>query len=134
MYQAGTLAGSPIAVAAGLASVRMLDDSAYLRIAATTDALANGLREASAGYPVTVQSVPGLATAFFSATPVTNYEEAKACDQQRYATFCRALLARGVYAPPSQFEAWFPSLAHTPEQLDRTVECARAAFQAAFDQ
>ena len=134
VYQAGTLAGSPIAVAAGLASVRMLDDSAYLRIAATTEALATGLRDAAEDYPVTVQSVPGLVTAFFSATPVTNYEEAKACDLERYGTFCRALLGRGVYAPPSQFEAWFPSLAHTPEQLDRTVECARAAFQSAFEQ
>ncbi len=68
VYQAGTLAGSPLAVAAGLASVRMLDDSAYLKIAATTEALASGLRELGANRPVTVQSVPGLVTLFFSPT------------------------------------------------------------------
>ncbi len=132
VYQAGTLAGSPLAVAAGLASVRMLDDSAYLKIAATTEALASGLRELGANRPVTVQSVPGLVTLFFSPTPVTNYEEAKACDLEAYGRFCRGLLARGVYAPPSQFEGWFPSLAHTSEHLERTLEAAAVALDEAF--
>ncbi|MEH3054595.1 MAG: glutamate-1-semialdehyde 2,1-aminomutase [Patulibacter minatonensis] len=132
VYQAGTLAGSPIAVAAGLAAVRMLDDSAYLKLAGLTEALANGLRERVGDRAGVVQSVPGLVTLFFSDGPVTNYEEAKACDQERYGRFCRGLLARGVYAPPSQFEAWFPSLAHTSEQLERTLEAAAVALDEAF--
>lgn len=132
VYQAGTLAGSPLAIAAGLAAVRLLDDSAYLRLASTTDALSNGLREIVGTRPAVVQSVPGLVTLFFSKTPVTNYEEAKACDLEAYGNFCRGLLARGVYAPPSQFEGWFPSLAHTPELVDRTLEAAAAALDAAF--
>lgn len=132
VYQAGTLAGSPLAIAAGLAAVRLLDDSAYLRLASTTDALANGLRDIVGTRPAVVQSVPGLVTLFFSETPVTNYEEAKACDLEAYGNFCRGLLARGVYAPPSQFEGWFPSLAHTTEHVERTLEAAAAAFDAAF--
>lgn len=132
VYQAGTLAGSPLAVAAGLASVRLLDDSAYLNLSATTEALASGLRDLASGRPVVVQSVPGLVTLFFSDTPVTNYEEAKACDLEAYGRFCRGLLARGVYAPPSQFEAWFPSLAHTSEHVERTLEAAAVALDEAF--
>ncbi|MFT4036014.1 MAG: glutamate-1-semialdehyde 2,1-aminomutase [Patulibacter sp.] len=134
VYQAGTLAGSPLAVAAGLAAVRLLDDSAYLKLAATTQALAGGLRELAAGRPLVVQSVPGLVTLFFSETPVTNYEQAKACNLERYGRFCRGLLARGVYAPPSQFEGWFPSLAHTAEQLELTLDAAAVALDAAFEQ
>ena len=65
---------------------------------------------------------------FFSPEPVTDYEGAKACDLDAYAAWCRGLLARGVYAPASQFEAWFPSLAHTPEHVARTVAAATAAF------
>lgn len=133
VYQAGTLAGSPIAVAAGLASLRLLDDSAYLRLASTTETLATGLRELIGDRPATVQSVPGLVTLFFSPTPVTNYEQAKACDHEAYARFCRGLLARGVYAPPSQYEAWFPSLAHTQAHLDRTLEAVAAALEPAFN-
>ncbi len=78
--------------------------------------------------PVHVQSVPGLLTVFFAEGPVRDYAAAAACDLEAHAAWCRALLARGVYPPPSQFEAWFPSLAHTPEHVDRTVEVAAAAF------
>ena len=70
----------------------------------------------------------GLLTVFFSASPVTNYAGAQACDLDAYAAWCRGLLARGVYAPASQFEAWFPSLAHTAEHIERTVAAAAAAF------
>jgi glutamate-1-semialdehyde 2,1-aminomutase len=130
VYQAGTLSGNPLAVAAGLQALRMLDDDAYLRLAATTEALAAGLREAAAAasVPVTVATAPGLLTVFFSAEPVTDYADAQACDLDAFAAWCRALLARGVYPPPSQFEAWFPSLAHGPEHVERTVEAAAAAF------
>jgi glutamate-1-semialdehyde 2,1-aminomutase len=128
VYQAGTLSGNPLAVAAGLAALRMLDDVAYARLAARTNELADGLRAAAGSRPVQVQSLPGLVTAFFSAEPVHDYAGAAACDLDAYATWCRGLLARGVYAPPSQFEAWFPSLAHSSEHVARTAEAAEAAF------
>jgi len=128
VYQAGTLSGNPLAVAAGLMTLELLDESAYPRLAAITDALAAGLREAAVGLPVQIESAPGLMTVFFSERPVGSFEDARACDLEAYGTWCRELLARGVYPPPSQFEAWFPSLAHTPEQIERTVEAASAAF------
>ncbi len=65
---------------------------------------------------------------FFSDRPVVSFEDARACDLDAYGAWCRELLSRGVYPPPSQFEAWFPSLAHTAEQIERTVEAAAAAF------
>ncbi|UUY04655.1 glutamate-1-semialdehyde 2,1-aminomutase [Svornostia abyssi] len=130
VYQAGTLSGNPLAVAAGLATLHQLDESAYLRLAATTEALANGLVEAAGDRPVQVVSTTGLVTLFFKDAPVIDYEDAKACDTEAYGAWCRALLARGVYPPPSQFEAWFPSLAHTPEHVTRTIEAAAAAFAA----
>jgi len=128
VYQAGTLSGNPLAVAAGLATLELLDEPAYLRLAATTERLADGLREAAAGYPVQVVCVPGLLTVFFSEGPVEDFADARACDQRAYAAWCRELLSRGVYPPPSQFEAWFPSLAHDGEQIERTVAAAAAAF------
>jgi glutamate-1-semialdehyde 2,1-aminomutase len=128
VYQAGTLSGNPLAVAAGLTTLRLLDEPAYLRLAATTDALVAGLKAAAGDVPVQLVSVPGLLTVFFSSEPVTDYAGAQACDLEAHAAWIRALLARGVYAPPSQFEAWFPSLAHTPEHVERTLEAATAAF------
>jgi glutamate-1-semialdehyde 2,1-aminomutase len=128
VYQAGTLSGNPLAVAAGLATLELLDEPAYLRLASITDRLAAGLRDAAAGYPVQVVSAPGLLTVFFSSHPVEDFDDAQACDANAYAAWCRELLSRGVYPPPSQFEAWFPSLAHSLEQIDRTVEVAGAAF------
>ena len=129
VYQAGTLSGNPLAVAAGLATLALLDgERAYLRLAATTEALAAGLAEAAGDRPIRIATAPGLLTVFFSAEPVRDYAGAQACDHDAYAAWCRALLARGVYPPASQFEAWFPSLAHTPEHIGRTVEAAAAAF------
>ncbi len=131
VYQAGTLSGNPVAVAAGLATLELLDEPAYLRLAAITERLADGLREAAADrspYPVQVATVPGLITVFFSEEPVASFADAQNCDLDAYAAWCRELLARGVYPPASQFEAWFPSLAHTQAQIERTVEAAAAAF------
>jgi glutamate-1-semialdehyde 2,1-aminomutase len=128
VYQAGTLSGNPLAVAAGLATLELLDETAYLRLAALTEALAEGLREAAGDYPVKVASVPGLLTVFFSDRPVGNFEDARDCDVEAYGAWCRELLSRGVYPPASQFEAWFPSLAHTTEHIERTLEAAAAAF------
>jgi glutamate-1-semialdehyde 2,1-aminomutase len=128
VYQAGTLSGNPLAVAAGRATLGLLDDVAYPRLASTTETLAAGLREAADGGPVQVVAVPGLLTVFFSEEPVRDFDGARACDLEAYATWCRGLLARGVYAPPSQFEAWFVSLAHDERDLDFTLEAAAAAF------
>jgi glutamate-1-semialdehyde 2,1-aminomutase len=77
---------------------------------------------------VQVQAATGLLTAFFSQEPVTDYVAAAAADSEAFATFARALLERGVYPPPSQFEAWFPSIAHTNEDVARTIEAAGEAF------
>jgi glutamate-1-semialdehyde 2,1-aminomutase len=132
VYQAGTLSGNPLAVAAGLATLRLLDDTAYDRLGATTAELASGLEAAGrdAGVPLRVVWTTGLLTPFFSEEPVRDYDGAKACDHDAYAAFCRALLDRGVYPPPSQYEAWFPSLAHGPEHVERTVAAAREALAA----
>lgn len=126
VYQAGTLSGNPLAVAAGLATLEQLDQAAYRRLAELTERLAVGLREAaaSAGLKLRVQSATGLLTPFFTGVEVTDYAGASACDQQSYAAFCRGLLARGVYPPASQFEAWFPSLAHSERDIELTVEAA----------
>jgi glutamate-1-semialdehyde 2,1-aminomutase len=132
VYQAGTLAGNPLAVAAALATLELLDDDgAYERLETVTMALADGLREVAAGtgVPLRVQSVPGLVTPFFSPEQVCDYSAAAACDLDAYGAWCRALLELGVYPPPSQFEAWFPSLAHTDEDVERTVAAARTALE-----
>jgi glutamate-1-semialdehyde 2,1-aminomutase len=128
VYQAGTLSGNPLAVAAGRAALALLDEQAYLALSDATHALADGLREAAGERPVSVTATTGLVTVFFAPEPPRDYAGAAACYTEAYGTWCRALLARGVYPPPSQFEAWFPSLAHTPEHIARTVEAAAAAF------
>jgi glutamate-1-semialdehyde 2,1-aminomutase len=128
VYQAGTLSGNPLATAAGLATLELLDEAAYARLAALTERLASGLRHAAAGLPVQVASAPGLLTVFFSERPVGSLDDALACDLDAHGAWCRELLSRGVYPPPSQFEAWFPSLAHTVEQIEQTVAAATAAF------
>ncbi len=131
VYQAGTLSGNPLAVAAGRATLERLDEEGYLALADITATLAEGLRAAAGDRPVSVVNTVGLLTVFFAQEPPRDYAGAAACDLDAYGAWCRALLARGVYPPPSQFEAWFPSLAHTPEQIARTVEAAAAAFEEA---
>jgi glutamate-1-semialdehyde 2,1-aminomutase len=128
VYQAGTLSGNPLAVAAGRATLQQLDETAYLTLSSTTHALAEGLRDAAGDRPVSVVSTTGLLTVFFAPEPPRDYTGAAACDAEAYGAWCRAMLARGVYPPPSQFEAWFPSLAHTPEHVARTLDAAAAAF------
>ena len=132
VYQAGTLSGNPLATAAGLATLGLLAGDAYAQLDATTERLAAGLRAvaAEAGVPVQVSHRTGLLTVFFSEKPVRDYDDARACDIERYATFCRAMLERSVYLPPSQFEAWFPSLAHSGAHVERTLEAAAEAFAA----
>jgi glutamate-1-semialdehyde 2,1-aminomutase len=132
VYQAGTLSGNPLAVAAGLATLRRLDSPAYARLAALTERLATGLAELTAGRQLQVASAPGLLTLFFSAEPVADFDAAAACDLDAHARFCRAMLDRGVYPPPSQFEAWFVSLAHDEQVIDRTLEAAAESLKEAL--
>jgi glutamate-1-semialdehyde 2,1-aminomutase len=124
VYQAGTLSGNPLAVAAGLATLDSLDAGAYERLAFLTDRLVAGFESLAAERPLQVAAAPGLVTLFFSAAPVRDFDGARACDTEAHARFCRALLDRGVYPPPSQFEAWFVSLAHGEGSVDRTLEAA----------
>jgi glutamate-1-semialdehyde 2,1-aminomutase len=130
VYQAGTLSGNPLAVAAGLATLRRLDDDAYARLGTLTDRLADGLRDLAGEHNLTVAAAPGLATLFFSALPVRNFKESKATDGDRHAAFYRAMLDRGIWLPPSRFEAWFVSLAQDEIQIDRTLMAASEALAA----
>lgn len=132
VYQAGTLSGNPLAVAAGLATLRHLDDAAYARLATLTDRLASGLTRLADGRPLQVVSAPGLLTLFFSADPVTDFAAATACDLAAHARFCRAMLDRGVYPPAAQFEAWFVSLAHDESAIDRTLAAAAESIEEAL--
>ena len=127
VYQAGTLSGNPLATAAGLATLRLLDEDAYATLGRRAEVLASGLEEGArdAGVEASVTWKPGLLTLFFAPEPPRDYEQARACDLEAHAAFCRGMLERGVYLPPSQFEAWFPSLAHTEAHVERTVEAAR---------
>jgi glutamate-1-semialdehyde 2,1-aminomutase len=132
VYQAGTLSGNPLAVAAGLATLRRLDGAAYTRLGELTDRLAAGLGELSESRPLQVAAVPGLLTLFFSGEPVRDFTAASGADTAAHARFCRAMLERGFYPPPSQFEAWFVSLAHDEEAIDRTLAAAGESLEEAL--
>jgi glutamate-1-semialdehyde 2,1-aminomutase len=132
VYQAGTLSGNPLAVAAGLATLRRLDADAYRRLEETTTKLGHGLQEVAKGKPVRVVFVPGLLTLFFGETAPRDFAGASACDADAYGRFCRAMLARGVYPPASQFEAWFPTLAHDDEAIEATIAAAAEALNEAL--
>jgi glutamate-1-semialdehyde 2,1-aminomutase len=123
VYQAGTLSGNPLATAAGLAVLEALDASVYDAV----DWVGGRLEEGLAPFG-RVQRVGGMLTLFMGADPVRNFAEASASDTDRYGAFFRHMLERGVYLPPSQFESWFPSLAHGDEEIDRTLEAAREFF------
>ena len=126
VYQAGTLSGNPLATAAGLATLRLLDDAAYERLDRTTQALADGL--AALDERIAVPWRRGLLTVFFAREAPRDYDQAAGADREAFAAFCRALLDCGIYPPASQFEAWFPSLAHTGEHVEQTIEAAKEAL------
>lgn len=132
VYQAGTLSGNPLAVAAGKRTLELLREPGVYEkleeISASFEAIAREAAKRSK-IPVTIQRVGAMITIFFAEGPIRNFEDAARSDREAYATFHDALLQRGVYFPPSQFEAAFLSLAHTPELLERT----RAALEAAFE-
>jgi glutamate-1-semialdehyde 2,1-aminomutase len=131
IYQAGTLSGNPLAMAAGLATLRSLrDDPPYEQLEALSARLAEGLDRAAfeAGIPHVVQRTGSMLTLFFHDGPVHDYREALGSDTRLFARFFWEMLARGVYLPCSQFEAAFVSAAHTTDDIDRTIEAAREAL------
>jgi len=133
IYQAGTLSGNPVAVSAGLAQLDELRDGQVYDVLEQRGALLEeGLRTAAreAGVPCTVNRVGSMITGFFTAQPVRNYEEARTSDTARFGRFFRAMLERGVYLAPSQFEAAFLSAAHTEEDIRHTIQAARECLQA----
>ena len=132
VYQAGTLSGNPLAVAAGLAALRILQTRhAYERLLCRTEELALGLEDAAvaAGRKVAVNSIGSLLTLFFHDGPVRNLADVMASDRKAYSAFFHAMLRRGVYLPPSPFEAWFLSLAHGTREVQATVRAAYEAFR-----
>jgi glutamate-1-semialdehyde 2,1-aminomutase len=135
VYQAGTLSGNPLAMAAGLATVQALHEpGVYAQLEAKAAKLAEGLSTAAAKAPadVCLNRVGSMLTVFFQPGPVANWSQASQSDTARYARFFHAMLGRGVYLPPSQYEALFVSLAHTDEQIDETISAAEAAFAEAL--
>jgi glutamate-1-semialdehyde 2,1-aminomutase len=133
VYQAGTLSGNPLAMAAGIETLSLLQTAGfYADLEAKGRRLADGLAQAAAAVRVPVQTnrVGSMLTAFFAGVPVTDYATAKTANTKRYAAFFRGMLARGVSLAPSQFEAAFISAAHSTEDLDATVAAAQEALPA----
>jgi len=133
VYQAGTLSGNPLAVAAGLAQLAMIEEGGsglYTRLHAKTEHLDKAAKESAKklGLPIQINRVGSMMTLFFTDTPVTDYTTAKTSDTTRYGVFFRALLDRGVYLAPSQFEALFLSDAHTEEDIESTAKAIHEAL------
>jgi glutamate-1-semialdehyde 2,1-aminomutase len=134
VYQAGTLSGNPIAMAAGRKTLELISAPGFHEaIAERTEALTEGLLEhaRAAGVPLTANRVGGMFGIFFTDAPrVTNYAQATACNQAQFRAFFHALLERGVYLAPSAFEAGFVSIAHEAPQIEATLDAAKEAFAA----
>jgi glutamate-1-semialdehyde 2,1-aminomutase len=130
-YQAGTLSGNPLAMAAGAATLRVLaEPGTYERLEQLGARLGDGLAAAAkaAGVPHTVNRLGSMTTLFFTRGPVTDYASAKTADTARFGTFFRRMREKGVFLPPSQFEAMFVSLAHTEEDVDLVIASAKASL------
>jgi glutamate-1-semialdehyde 2,1-aminomutase len=133
VYQAGTLSGNPLACAAGLATLRELDDAAYDRVDAAAHAVGEAASEAlaAAGVPHRLQRAGSLFSIFFTEAEVTNFAEAKTQNTAAFTAFFHAMLDQGVYLPPSAYEAWFLSAAHGDEAISRVAEALPVAAKAA---
>jgi glutamate-1-semialdehyde 2,1-aminomutase len=131
VYQAGTLSGNPLAMTAGLWSLGELSPKLYKHLAKLGARLAGGFADAArdAGVALQVNGFGSLVTPFFTSQPVRDLQSALTSDTTRYAAFFKGMLARGIYPPPSQFEAWFISGAHTERDIDQTIAAARAALR-----
>ncbi len=131
VYQAGTLSGNPLATTAGTATLRLLKEpGVYARLEERTASLVAGFRERAvdAGVPLTINRVGSMFTPFFTAGPVSDYSSAQQSNTRRYAAFFHRLLEAGIYPPPSQYEAWFLSGAHTESDISATVEALAGAL------
>ena len=134
VYQAGTLCGHPLSMGAGLATLAEMTPDRYVSLEETAARLAVGLAGAAedARCPVAIERVASLLTVFFRATVPTDAAEALASDRAAYARFFGSMLDQGVLLPPSQFEAWFLSMAHGPAEIEATIAAARVAFEASL--
>ena len=133
VYQAGTLSGNPVAMAAGVATLRELaKPGVYEAVEAKAKALAAGLQAAAeeAGVQVAINQSASLLTVFFTAEPVDSYAAAMKSDTGKFKVFFQSMLNQGIYLPPSQFECWFVSLAHSDADLEKTIAAAKQAFAA----
>ncbi len=130
VYQAGTLSGNPLAMAAGLATLKLLDEAAYAKLEQIGGQLENGLVEAcsAAKLPAVVQRVGSMLTLFFGETPVRNLDDASKADHHRFAGFFTKMLGQGVHLPPSGYEAWFISLAHEAGTIERTLKAVSTSL------
>jgi len=131
VYQAGTLSGNPLAMTAGLWSLEALSAKLYRHLAGLTSMLAAGLADAAraAGLPLQVSAFGSVLTPFFTSVQVRDYQSALTADAQTYGRFFHGLLARGIYPPPSQFEAWFLSGAHTERDVNATIKAAKEVMK-----
>lgn len=136
VYQAGTLSGNPLAMAAGLATLRELDETAYEQLEARSGALQEAITQTTRklGVPAQVNRVGSMLSVFFTDRPVTDTESAMSTDRQLYARLFHALLKRRVFLPPSALEAWFVSTAHTDAHIERTARAFHAALKEALAQ
>jgi glutamate-1-semialdehyde 2,1-aminomutase len=135
VYQAGTLSGNPVATAAGLAQLRLLDDAAYATVDRVAAEVSSLVTEAlgKEGVAHRLQKAGNMFSVFFTDGPVTNYDQARKQQAARFTGFFHAMLARGVYLPPSAFEAWFVSTAHDDAALQRIADALPAAARAAAE-
>jgi glutamate-1-semialdehyde 2,1-aminomutase len=131
VYQAGTLSGNPLAMTAGIWALDRLDKKLYRKLAALSEMLATGLADAArdAGVPVQINAVGSMVTPFFATNRVRSFATATTSDTKRFGVFFQGMLKRGVYLPPSQFEAWFLSSAHTPGDIKKTIAAARLSMK-----
>jgi glutamate-1-semialdehyde 2,1-aminomutase len=132
VYQAGTLSGNPLAMSAGIATLKLLrEEGVYEQLEERSGRLAEGLRQAAAaaGIPACLQRIGSMFCSYFQAGPVTSFADAKASDTELFATYFGRMLDNGVHLAPSQFEAGFVSLAHSVEDIDRTVEAAHRSLK-----
>lgn len=132
VYQAGTLSGNPLAMTAGIETLNLLKSKKVYqelekKTSYLTEVISNSAEEK--GIPVSINQATGMFTLFFTRGPVRDYQTAKMSDTNRFARFFIEMMNHGIYLPPSQFEAWFLSLAHTQKDLDKTIEACDTAFK-----
>jgi len=132
VYQAGTLSGNPLATAAALATLKLLQQpGVYDRLETLSARLEQGLRQAAdkTGIAIQINRVGSLLSMFFTSEPVRNFEDVQQCSIGRFKRFFAAMLHQGIYLAPSAFEAWFVSLAHTETDIDKTIQAAYNALE-----